>query len=261
MLLRPLDSNTSLRLPSPSRCPGGRQLRQRPSALGRVLGFSVASAERPSLLTPPAPAPAQPPPRSQWLLTALTSVSRTEEQTKLLPGLVKTGQCQRGCGWRGRGLQGGSSGAGGASGARDRDLSAEKPLASDRQRLGRQAGPARPRASLEVRSRHSQRAAREETASTALLPPGRVEAAEGPGRRSGMVKAAGTRRGGGALPPLFPAARTPPPPGPAARPSGLPDCFLSCRCLSLQRTPSNASFITELGDLRPTAQRGPRERP
>ena len=128
------------------------QIRQRPSALRLVLGFSVASAERPSLLTPTAPA--QPPPRSQGLLTALTSVSRPEEQTKLLPGLVKTGQCQRGGGWRGRGLQGGRSGAGGAPGAKGRDLSAEKSLASDRQRLGRQAGPARPRASLEVRSRH-----------------------------------------------------------------------------------------------------------
>lgn len=153
VLLRPLDPDSSIPLPPPSRCPGGRPA---PPA---------AQLSRPG----PAAFPAQPtcpcttPPRSQRLLAALTSVSRTEELTKLLPRLVKTGRCQRGGGWWGRGRQGGRQEGGGAGreegGGRrtrgeGRDLSPEKPLASDSQRLGRQAGPAWPRASLGVRSQH-----------------------------------------------------------------------------------------------------------
>lgn len=87
------------------------------------------------------------------------------------------------------------------------------------------------------------------------------EGGGGGGSRAQLADSVGSRDGGGAPPLRLPAARTSPPPGRAARPSELPDCFLSCRCLSLQRTPANASFITELGDLGPTAQKGPRQRP
>lgn len=114
-----------------------------PPLSGPQLGFSNApSSQQPGPLSAPPWAqcglrrealPAHPtcppsevsgPPSSYYMLTgqsqslpaALTSVSQAEQQTQLLPGLVKVGQCQKG-GADGGTAWGGSGEAGGASGA------------------------------------------------------------------------------------------------------------------------------------------------
>lgn len=153
----PRASASSLQLPRLQVSSSNSHSLQSVWLLSATLGLSVAFEERPSQLTPPVfhqkSQASSTCTGSLTVLAAITSVSQTEEQTHLLRGLVKAGQCQKGGAgpvWK---LEEGRAGGSiRGHGGMDVQMSPERPWLWRIKGQDRKAGPARSTLSLEVRS-------------------------------------------------------------------------------------------------------------